>query len=149
MTPDVWGPPIWTLFHCLAEKIKEEKFPELGAQIYSFIVQICKTLPCPDCSAHASQFLSKINPAQITSKDILRSVLFTFHTNVNARKKKPKFDNEQLIKYKSLNLVIAFKNFVIVYNSRGNMKQLTESFHRTQLVKQFTQWMMVNSGSFE
>jgi hypothetical protein len=149
MTPDVWGPPIWTLFHCLAEKIKEEKFPELGAQIYNFIVQICKTLPCPDCSAHASQFLSKINPAQIKSKEVLRSVLFTFHANVNARKKKPKFDNALLTKYKSLNLAIAFKNFIIVYKTRGNMKQLTESFHRTQLLKQFTQWMVANHGSFE
>jgi hypothetical protein len=149
MTPDVWGPPIWTLFHCLAEKIKEEKFAELGPQIYSFIVQICKMLPCPECSAHASQFLSKIKPAAITSKDILRSVLFTFHTNVNTRKKKPKFDNALLTKYKSLNLVIAFKNFVIVYNQRGNMKQLTESFHRTQLVKHFTQWLIANKESFE
>ena len=149
MTPDVWGPPIWTLFHCLAEKIKEEKFAELGPQIYSFIVQICKTLPCPDCSAHASQFLSKINPATITSKDILRSILFTFHTNVNTRKKKPKFDNALLTKYKSLNLIIAFKNFTIAYNSRGNMKQLNESFHRTRLVKHFTQWMIANGESFD
>lgn len=149
MTPDVWGPPIWTLFHCLAEKIKEEKFAELGPQIYSFIVQICKMLPCPDCSAHASHFLSKIKPSSITSKDILRSVLFTFHSNVNARKKKSKFDNELLTKYKSLNLVIAFKNFGIVYNQRGNMKQLNESFHRTQLVKQLTQWLITNKESFD
>lgn len=149
MTPEVWGPPIWTLFHCLAEKIKEENFAELGPQIYNFIVQICKTLPCPDCSAHASQFLNKINSSKITSKDILRSVLFTFHANVNTRKKKPQFDNAQLSKYKSLNLIIAFKNFTIAYNTRGNMKQLTESFYRTQLIKQLTQWMIANSSSFE
>ena len=30
----VWGPPIWTLFHTLAAKIREDKFNEIGHELF-------------------------------------------------------------------------------------------------------------------
>ena len=61
MSPEAWGPPTWTLFHTLAEKIHEDTYPILGPQLFYHIKNICRNLPCPECSQHASTFLTKIN----------------------------------------------------------------------------------------
>ena len=58
--PTIWGPPIWTLFHVLIERINDEEFPKLYKELFHYIKRICTYLPCPECSQHASQFLSKI-----------------------------------------------------------------------------------------
>ena len=38
-----WGPSTWFLFHTLAEKIKDDKFPEMKLELLSIIRQICMT----------------------------------------------------------------------------------------------------------
>ena len=58
--PEIWGPPIWILFHTLSEKIDDIAYNKLYLQLFNFIVRICKFLPCPDCSTHASNILAKI-----------------------------------------------------------------------------------------
>ena len=66
--PEVWGPAIWLLFHTLSERISEEAYPYISKQLFMQIVNICKFLPCPDCSTDAGIFLAKINfPYCITS----------------------------------------------------------------------------------
>ena len=62
MSPSKWGPPIWTLFHTLAEQITDEGYNVIGKQLYSYILKICKYLPCPDCSNHATIFFEKLLP---------------------------------------------------------------------------------------
>ena len=42
MSPEGWGPPTWTLFHTLAEKIHEDTFPILGPQLFYHIKNICR-----------------------------------------------------------------------------------------------------------
>ena len=59
--PEVWGPPIWTLFHTLVEKINERHHHLIYQQLFNIIKQICTYLPCPECSIDAVIFLSKVN----------------------------------------------------------------------------------------
>jgi len=148
MSPNTWGPPIWTLFHCLLEKVKEEHFNTIGPQIFGFIKQICHNLPCPDCTQHAAQFLNKINPAILNTKQKMKNFLYYFHNSVNKRKNKILFNPNHLEKYASLNLIVAFNNFLRVYNTRGNMKLLSDTFHRIRLTNNFKKWMANNLKHF-
>lgn len=149
MSPKQWGPPIWTLFHCIAEKIKEDKFRDLRPHIFSIIKKICSNLPCPDCTMHATNFISKVNFSYIVSKDDFRKFLYIFHNVVNRRKKKPLFNVLNLEKYSKINLIEAFNNFVNVYHTNGNMKLLADSFQRKILVKDLKNWFMTNYTNFD
>jgi hypothetical protein len=147
--PDVWGPPIWTLFHVLAEKIKEEHFNIILPPLIGFIKKICAFLPCPDCAQHASQFLAKLPPQEISTKEKLKTTLYLFHNMVNVRKKKELYNYSNIAKYKYIPLSIAFNNFIRVYNTKGNMKLLTESFRRQLIIKEFKTWLLKNIMFFQ
>jgi len=64
----VWGPPIWNLFHTLAEKIHEDKFEILGEKLLFFIKRISTNLPCPICSQHAAKFFTRAPPNAFSNK---------------------------------------------------------------------------------
>ena len=134
MSPNKWGPPTWRLFHSLAEKIKDEHYDQLGNSLFNFIKQICFNLPCPDCTQHATMYFSKSSIHKITSKQLLKDFLFSFHNHVNKRKGKKQFINENLSIHNSSNLINTFNNFVAVYNTNGNMKLLADNFHRQRLL---------------
>ena len=147
--PTVWGPPIWTLFHTLIEKLKEEHFKEIYMNLFNFIKQICKYLPCPDCSQHATSFLSKVKPEHISNKNDFKNMLFVFHNKVNARKQKKIFEYSEMDKYVNLNIIPVYNNFINVYNTKGNMKMLTESFQRQFIIKNFKEWLTKNIHCFQ
>jgi len=149
MPPEEWGPPIWTLFHCLAEKMKEESFPVVIKPLFGHIYKIASFLPCPECSQHAKSFLAKINPTRIKNKTDFKNILYVFHNAVNKRKNKALFNSEHLERfYAQRNLVNVFNRFIYVYNTNGNMKLLTESFHRKFVVSSFKKWMIENAKHF-
>jgi hypothetical protein len=147
--PEIWGPPTWTLLHTLAEKIHEDDYNKLLPQMFGLIKRVCAYLPCPDCSQHATRFLAKLKPEQIASKLELKNTLYLFHNMVNAKKKKPLFNYGNINAYQKLNIVNVFNNFVAVYNTKGNMKLLTESFQRTLVIKDLKRWLMANHNSFK
>ena len=68
---------------------------------------------------------------------------------VNARRKKSLFNYGNINIYQNLNIVNVFNNFVSVYNTKGNMKLLTESFQRSLVVKDLKRWIMNNINSFK
>ena len=148
MSPNQWGPPTWILFHCLAEKIKEEKFSEVCPQLFFLIKKICMNLPCPDCSMHATQFLSRVNFSFIKNKDDFKHLLYIFHNVVNKRKNKDMFNVAHLTNYSNTNIINAFNNFVDIYHTRGNMKLLADSFQRKMIIKEFKIWLMNNYTNF-
>lgn len=148
MSPETWGPPTWTLFHTLAEKIHEDTFQILGPQLFYHIKKICSNLPCPECSQHASTFLEKINFNGIKSKVDFKNMLCFFHNTVNYRKKKPVFDVTGLEKYKEYNIINVYNKFVSVYHTRGNMKLIADSFQRKLILVDFKKWLMQNIQSF-
>ena len=149
MSPNQWGPPTWIFMHTLAEKVKEDQFPRIGHQIIVNLIQICYNLPCPDCTEHAKEFWSKVKIGNIKSKMDLINLLFVFHNSVNKRKNLPPFRYENLAYYKTLNVANTFNQFARNFNTKGNMKLLTESFHRGRQLASLKSWIMANIGNFE
>lgn len=146
--PEIWGPPIWTFFHTLAEKVNDDSFHKIKFSLFFFIKRICNFLPCPECSQHASQFLGRINVNAIQNKNQFKQMLCLFHNTVNKRRNKQKFAFENTIKYKYCNVGIAFNNFIKVYNTKGNMNLLTESFQRNLLINDLRKWLINNNKYF-
>ena len=147
--PSVWGPPIWLLFHTLAEKIHEDQYNKLIPTLFMFIKRICMYLPCPECSQHATTFLSKVKPEHISNKNDFKNMFFVFHNSVNKRKNKSQFNYCDLERYKHLNIIFAFNNFITVYNTKGNMRLLAESFQRHMIIKNFKKWLVDNIDHFK
>lgn len=148
MSPKEWGPPIWTFFHCLAESIKEEHFSYIGASCFNIIKIICKNLPCPDCSNHATQILSKINFQHIKNKQTFINLIYIFHNMVNKKKQKELFNVLELNKYKNKNIIEAYNQFIKVYQTKGNMKLLADSFARSNTIKVIKNYLMNNINNF-
>jgi len=145
---EVWGPPTWCFFHVLAESINESSYDIIFPPLFNYIKRICSLLPCPDCSVHAINFLKKLTPNDLSSKEKFKNTFYLFHNMVNARKKKPLYNYANMEKYKHIPLQVAYNNFVSVYNTKGNMKLLTESFARSVLIKDFRSWILKNVRFF-
>ena len=148
MSPSQWGIPTWIFMHTLAAKIKEEQFPVIGPQVISHLIQICMFLPCPECSIHAKQFWANVNTKNIKTKQDLINLIFVFHNSVNKRRGIRPFRYVDLQYYNTLNLIETFNNFARSFNTNGNMKLLTESFHRGRLLQILRVWLMSNLASF-
>ena len=140
--PEIWGPPIWTFFHTLAEKVNEEKFPKIKHELFFFIKRICNFLPCPECSQHAMHFLARLNLNNIKDKSDFIKIIYIFHNAVNKRKKKILFNYGDINKYKNHNIITTFNNFIRVYHTKGNMNLIVESFQRSLLVKDLKYWLI-------
>jgi hypothetical protein len=117
-------------------------------QLFSHIYRICNSLPCPDCADHATRFLAKVNVSALKTKTDLKNILYVFHNVVNVRKRKPVYHTNNLEVYKRKNLNNVYNNFVQVYNTRGNMKLLTESFQRQRVLSEFKKWLFSNYHFF-
>ena len=149
MSPNQWGPPTWLLFHCMAEKINAEKFSEMKPMLILFIKRICANLPCPDCSLHATAFMSKVNFTYIKTKTDFIHLMYVFHNIVNRRKKKPLFNVGNLSIYSTVNLIDAFNGFISVFQTRNNMKLLADNFQRRIIIKEFKSWIFNNLNNFD
>ena len=138
--PEVWGPPIWTLFHTLIEKLNPNLYQLVIPSMFSIIKGICRYLPCPDCSDHASKFLNKLNLNNYKTKNDFKNMLYLFHNLVNARKRKGLFNYTNIDKYSKLNINKVIHDFFKHYNTKGNLRLLTESFQRNIIKQQFIKW---------
>jgi len=143
--PEVWGPPIWTLFHTLSCQINNT---ELLKPLFMYIQRICRFLPCPECSNDATSFLRKVRLADIQTVDDISMAMYLLHNHVNKKKNKSLYSYSQMNKYKSYNLIAVFKNFVRVYNTRGNMNMINDDFQRNMIISEFKKWLGTNIQSF-
>ena len=148
MKPEIWGPPIWNFYHGLVANINEESYSKYGYEMFSFIKQMSAFLPCPECSQHATEFLSKVRQNHINTKKDLIKIIYLFHNSVNVRKNKPVFDFNNLNKYENANIAQLFNNFILYYNTKGNMRLLTESMHRRMVIQKFSRWLYTNRSIF-
>lgn len=142
--PEVWGPPIWTLFHVLAEKIKEEEYTKVIQPLFHHIKKICIYLPCPECSKHATAYLSRVQIQNYKTKEDFKKFVFDFHNKVNMKKKKELFKEEDLEKYKNTNIVDVINGFIHIYNNKGNMNMIAESFQRQIVLNDFKRWILTS-----
>jgi hypothetical protein len=132
----------------MAEQITEEGYRLIGIQLCNHIFKICKYLPCPDCSNHASQFLARLKMENFKTKQDLKNILYIFHNVVNKRKQKPMFHTNNLSIYKNKNIINVYNQFILVYNTKGNMKLLTDTFQRQQIISSFKKWLFSNLHFF-
>ena len=86
--PEVWGPPVWTFFHVLAEKVTENAYPIIKNQMFRIIQKICGFLPCPECSQHATIFLGKVKINDLRNKTDFKNMLFFFSQLCKFKKEK-------------------------------------------------------------
>lgn len=144
--PEVWGPPVWTLFHTLSAQLEND---DLIYPLFMYIQRVCKFLPCPECSQDATIFLQKVKLNDIKTADDLSKTLYLFHNHVNRKKHKALFNYSELVKYKSYNLIRVFQSFTRVYNTRGNMRLIADEFQRNMVIAEFKQWIGTNITSFK
>ena len=83
--PEVWGPPVWTFFHVLAEKVNENAYPIIKNQLFLIVQKIFGFLPCPECSRDALGFLGIVKINDLRSKTDFKNMLFFFHNHLNSK----------------------------------------------------------------
>jgi hypothetical protein len=146
--PEIWGPAVWSLFHTLAEKINDNAFPFVFPSLFTMIVRICKFLPCPECSKDAGSYLAKVKLSNIRNKTDFINTFYIFHNWVNAKKRKQLFNYSHIFIYSRYNLIQVVNNFISKYQTKGNMKLLTESFQRQFIIKDFSNWFQKSIKAF-
>jgi len=147
----MWGEPIWFLFHTLAQKVKDESFPLVRAELLNNIYAICANLPCPVCTNHAVEYMNKINFNAIKTKDDLIKMLFVFHNEVNKRKGLPLFDYTEVeTKYSRAITVKIIQNFFNNYDVKSkNVRMLANEFHKKKLVANLKVWFSTYIEHFD
>ena len=149
--PMVWGQPTWYFFHTLAEKVKEDQFPQIRLELLNIINMICNNLPCPICTEHAKQFMNGVNFNTIVTKNDLKALLFRFHNEVNKRKGYPEF-NQSLLdeKYSKAITSNIIHNFIGVYENRTRgFKQLADELHRSRIITILKSWLLQHITAFD
>jgi hypothetical protein len=148
--PEIWGPPVWTMFHTLAEKLNEShiKHQAIKGELFTFIKRICNFLPCPECSKDATKFLSRVKPSDIQTKQQLIHMLYVFHNHVNMKKRKTSFSCDNLNLYKAQKIGFVLNRFAVAYNTKGNMNLMSESFQRQRILSEFKYWILANHLGF-
>lgn len=145
-----WGEPTWYLLHCLAEKVKEDKFAMIRVELLNAIYSICANLPCPDCAKHASEYLKNIQFNNIQTKWQLRLVLFNFHNMVNIKKNMQIFPMEQLeSKYRNMVLIPTIYTFMDHFQDKHkSIRMIANDFYRSRIAEKLKTWFNANISNF-
>ncbi len=151
MSKNVWGPPTWSLLHCLSVKAKDTMTLQQIKELKAIIERIVSNLPCPICSTHAKSYfkLNKFNLVETLPQ--LRYFLFVFHNNVNQRINKPMITYEQHnLLYQNMNLELVIRNMLSVYQNMNatNVTMMLYSFHRNSILKDLDKYLVQNHALF-
>lgn len=123
MSSKQWGNITWKLFHTLAEKVNEKKFPEVRNTMIKIIVNTCANLPCPQCQEHATNVIKQSYINNIKTKKHYIEFLRQFHNIVNIKLNKKTYSIEEIknmyINENIYNILLEFKFFY----SKTNMAQ--------------------------
>ena len=131
-----WGQYTWILFHTLVELIPTDKYKTIGPIIFNTIKNLCTILPCPSCSAHATEYLKFIKFNQIPTKEHLKQFMYQFHNNINIMNRKPTFPYALMEKYKQGNLHVIFNNVQTLFNKNyGNPRMMANSMRRKKILE--------------
>jgi hypothetical protein len=146
-----WGPPTWLYLHTMAEKVKDTSFQQIRKDLFRIIYTICTNLPCPMCSNHAKEYLSKINVESIRTKNDLKQFLFVFHNSVNTRKGLKLFSYLDLDEtYSKGDYIAITNNFMKFFQEKSrNIHLIADEMHKQRIVKLVQQWIIDNVEHFE
>jgi hypothetical protein len=145
-----WGKPIWTFFHLLAHKVKDEDFNAIRSELLNTIYSICSVLPCPICSEHAKRFLQAINFNNIRTKQDLKYMICNFHNDVNKRKGYAIFNANTLDEmYDGMNFVDAINQFIFHFEDKHrSAKLMADDMMRAQISLTVKNWIKKNIHHF-
>ena len=145
-----WGEPVWFFFHTIAEKVKPESFAIIRVELLQLIVSICRNLPCPTCSQHATAYLANANINNIKTKEQLIDFFYNFHNEVNGRKGFALFPRELLRdKYSKANTANIINYFLVnLLDKSYSIRMIAEDFHRKRLVGEVKTWLNANLQHF-
>lgn len=145
-----WGAPTWTFLHTLVEQFKDSSFRTMRQDLFRIIFTICTNLPCPICSKHAHEYLSKININSIQTKQDMILMLFVFHNEVNTRKSVPTFPIDGLDKYKTGNYKAIANNFIAFFQEKTkNIHLIADEMYRQRNIAIVKHWIVDNIGHVE
>lgn len=144
-----WGKATWTLFHTLAEKLKENEIHHVPV-LLNEIINICHHLPCPTCREHAIATIKSSNKSLITNKQQLIRFLWEFHNKVNVKKKRNIMRFEDCKKmYKLANTGNVIQYFLNIFSLNAkNEKGMMDTFHRTKCIEKFKKYILKNHLKF-
>ena len=143
-----WGPIVWKFFHTIVESINENSYQYIYKELFQFIKSICTFLPCPHCSNHAKEFLSRVKDNHINTKNGFKNVIFNMHNEVNKNNNKKIFNIEDIEIYKQYSLYNCYNNFLQIFSKKGNLQQINQSFQRKIILKKFMNWLQINKNCF-
>jgi hypothetical protein len=146
-----WGEPTWFLFHTLAHKIKDENFNTIKIEFLNTCFFICRYLPCPLCSEHATQYMQNINFNAIQTKQQIKDLFFEFHNMVNKKKGLPIFSKVDLDdKYSKAITVNIIQNFILHFRDKSkSIRMIADDFFREKAIKQINEWFSKNLPYFD
>jgi len=124
-----------------AEKIHPQFYRQNVIPCFNIIQKICHNLPCPDCRYHATSYINGITPRDVSTKEDLKFVLFTFHNDVNRRLGKPIFTWDQLDIYKRARKMQIYNLFVNTFGGGYSSRRDFTQWHRTKVVNQISSFM--------
>jgi hypothetical protein len=138
-----WGPSIWIFLHTLIAKMNPNHYLQVKDELLYHLKQICTTLPCPECTMHATKYLQPIK--SIPTKELFVQMLFVFHNSVNVRTQKQVFQYSDMAKYNNLNIKILYNNFLFVMSQRiPNSKMMLDVLNRNKIINEFDAWLKKN-----
>ena len=123
---------------------------EFKIDYLNFVLLICGTLPCPVCSAHASEYMRAINVNNIRSKDALIQLFYNFHNVVNQRKGYAVLQKDQIPKYETANTIVVIKDFIRAFEDKSRaMKLMADDLARGRISSQIKFWINGNIQYFD
>lgn len=137
----IWATPTWYFFHTFAEKIHPVFYKKNVGPCFNIIKLICYNLPCPDCRYHATNYINKISIHDVSTKEDLKFVLFTFHNFVNSRLGKQMYRWEQLDKYKRARKLPIYSLFLEKFSGGYATRRDFTQWHRHRAAQKVDSFM--------
>lgn len=147
MTTSSWGPYVWIFIHTFCERIHNDFFIKNKNTVINLLFGICKNLPCPSCTQHASSYLRNVITKRITNKDDLKRFFFDFHNDVNKRLHKDIYTDYDI--YKNLHFRNIFLNFKYAYTNNYFLRNQLHVSHKRRLhVRSIEKFIRINIKQF-
>jgi hypothetical protein len=145
----IWGPHVWRFFHTLIEKIKPEKYNLIHEILFLYFKNFCYKLACPECRYHSSIYINNLSKDNIKTKEEFIKVIFNFHNDINKKKNKSLFSQDDLVIYKTYSLNHIYENFLLFFKPRGFLLENGFVHKKLKLVENFEEWFKENIDCFD
>ena len=134
-----WGIPTWIFLHTLLAQMPPVLYSE---ETLTQIKALCSVLPCPDCAAHSTAYLSTISYQHVPTIVECRKMMWGFHNMVNIRKRTALFPFEKMDIYTKTNLAVVYRVFLAEFTKPQQIPKLfIDSMMRRRVVQAFQVWI--------